>query len=244
VTRLLSTIGRTAALQRLANDGGFCVGRSLLLTASVLGLLICLIGGTGLFAALTDSAHTGTNSIDSAALPGSADLKLANASYDANGYSCGTFSDDLATGLFNYADDAPAGFGIGNALCIQNAGSQAVSLSAAIDQLTDVDVACTGDEADLGDATCGNDQVGELSGVVDVTIGDYDCGTAALNTIYQPGMLADLADTPQAMGTIGAGATRCFLIGVDVNQLAVPAADQQRAQSDKVTWRFVFTGQA
>jgi hypothetical protein len=219
------------------------VRRPLLLTASTLGLLICLIGGTGLFAALTDTAHTGSNSIDSAALPPSADLKLATASEDQNGFVCGTFSDDLATGLITYSG-MPPNFGVGAALCIKNAGSQAVSLSAAVDQLTDVDLACTGDEADLGDTTCGNNLLGELSGVLNVSLGDYDCSTVNLLNNYQPGMLSSLAGTPQAMGTLGAGETRCFLIGVDYNGFSVPPADQQRAQSDQVTWRFVFTGQA
>jgi hypothetical protein len=220
------------------------VRRPLLLTASTLGLLICLIGGTGLFAALSDTAHTGTNSIDTAALPSSADLKLATASFDPNlGFTCGTYSDDLATGLISYSD-MPPNFGLGAALCIKNAGSQSVSLSWAIDELTDIDLACTGDEADLGDTTCGNDQLGELSGVLHVNISDNDCAAGSQNAMYDPGMLSSLSGSPQAIGTLGAGATRCFLIGVDYNGFAVPAADQQRAQSDKVTWRFVFTGQA
>lgn len=217
--------------------------RSLLLTTSVLGLLICLIGGTGLFAALTDSAHTGTNSIDTGSLPSSADLKLATATYDQNQFTCGTFDDDLATGLITYSDFPADGFGTGNALCIKNEGSQTVSLSAAVDQLTDVDLQCTGDEAEY-DNSCGNDGAGELSSVLDVTLGDYDCATVNQLHIYQPGMLSSFAQSPLAMDTIAAGATRCFIIGVDINSLAVPAVDKQRAQTDKSTWRFVFTGQA
>ena len=81
--------------------------RSLLLTTSVLGLLICLIGGTGLFASLSDSAHTGTNTIESKGLPSSSDLKLATATYSTS-FSCDTFSDDLATGLFDFSDMNPS----------------------------------------------------------------------------------------------------------------------------------------
>ena len=57
--------------------------RSALITLAALGGLICLIGGTGLFAALTDSARSGTNSLESGALAGSADIQLSNASVDA-----------------------------------------------------------------------------------------------------------------------------------------------------------------
>jgi len=220
------------------------VRRSLLLTASIIGLLICLIGGTGLFAALTDSAHTGTNTVDSAGLAPSSDLKLAMATY-AIPNSCGTYSDNLATGLFDYTPGSVwvPGNGVWTALCIQNAGSQSVSLSTAIDQLTDVDIACTGDEADSGDTTCGNDSLGELSGALDVTMYAVDCATGQQGAVYQPGVLSNLAGTAQAMGTIGAGETKCFNIGV-AYQSTVPATLQQRAQSDRASWRFVFTGQA
>jgi len=218
------------------------VRRSLLLTASVLGLLICLIGGTGLFAALTDSAHTGTNTIDSAALPPSSDLQLATASFDGLSYTCGTFSDNLATGLFDFSDLTP-GIGIGSVLCIRNVGSQTVSLSTAIDQLTDIDTACTGDEADSGDTSCGNNGLGELSGVLAVSLNAANCATGETIAVYQPGVLSNLAGTPQATGSLGASETTCFYIGVTY-QPGVAAALTQRAQSDRVTWRFVFTGQA
>jgi hypothetical protein len=51
--------------------------RSVLLTVAALGGLVSLIGGAGLFSALTDTARTGTNSAESAALAGSADIQLA-----------------------------------------------------------------------------------------------------------------------------------------------------------------------
>ena len=216
--------------------------RSLLLTASVLGLLICLIGGTGLFAALTDSAHTGTNTVDSAALPSSSDLKLATASISNGSFVCDTFSDNLATGLLSLTDTVPQ-LHYGNFLCIKNAGSQPVSLAGAVDQLTDVDIDCTGDEADSGDATCGGNGVGELSSVFEVTFGETACATAQFVAAYGPSLLSTLQGTPTAMGTLGAGETKCYTIDLGYGPNVAPA-DVQRAQSDRVTWRFVFTGQA
>ena len=117
-----------------------------------------------------------------------------------------------------------------------------------VDQLTDVDIACTGDEADAGDTTCGSDQLGELSGRLNVDLGSYDCANVALApTRYQPGTLsglvAGLAGTPASLGSIGGGETKCFIVGVDYNA-NVAASLKQQAQSDRTTWRFVFTGQA
>jgi hypothetical protein len=219
------------------------VRRPLLLTASTLGLLICLIGGTGLFAALTDSAHTGTNRIDSAALPGSADLKLASATLDPNlGFVCGAFSDHLATGLIDLVGSEP-NLHYGNYFCLQNAGSQSVSLAGAADQLTDIDLDCTGDEADSGDASCGNNGAGELSSVFEVTFGEDNCAVATVVASYGPSLLAALPNTPQAMGTLGAGQTKCY--GFDIGYgMGITNAEKQRAQSDRVTWRFVFSAQA
>jgi hypothetical protein len=208
----------------------------------VLGLLICLIGGTGLFASLTDSAHTGTNTINSSALPSSADLQLAAATHAAAPIVCDTFSDNLATGLFDLTDSLPQ-FHYGAFLCIKNAGSQPVSLSGAVDQLTDVDTDCTGDEADSGDSTCGGDAVGELSGVFEVTFNEASCTTSEFVAAYGPSLLSTLDGTPTAMGTLGAGETKCFTVDIGYGY-GVSGAEKQRAQSDKVTWRFVFTGQA
>jgi hypothetical protein len=201
-----------------------------------------VIGGTGLFAALTDSAHTGTNSIDSAALPNSADLQLATGSFNpATGVVCGTFSDDLATGLFNVTD-MNIGSGVGAVLCIQNVGSAGVTLTAVVDQLTDVDTACTGDEADYGDTTCGGNGLGELSAVVETTITEVNCFDATALATYGPAALSN-AVTPGSIGTLGPGIGKCYMASVtySANAGTIP---QQQSQSDRVTWRYVFTAQA
>ena len=217
--------------------------RSLLLTASALGLLICLVGGTGLFAALSDTAHTGTNSFDTAALPGSADLKLATANPGpTSGFACDTFSDNLATGLITFSGAVPTQ-SVGTLFCIQNLGSATVSLSAAIDQLTDVELACTGDEADYGDTSCGAGQSGELAPLVEVRFTDSDCQTGAIITQTPATSLSSLTVTPAPIGTLAPNGIRCFGLGVYYAFGAAQTAVQQ-AQSDQVTWRFVFTGQS
>jgi hypothetical protein len=216
--------------------------RSLLLTVSVLGLLICVIGGTGLFAALTDSAHTGTNSVDSAALPSSANLQLASASFDGIDFTCSTFSDHLATGFFALTDVVPNS-GYTSAFCLRNVGSAPVTLTAVVDQLVDVDTGCTGDEADYQDLTCGNDQAGELSSVLVTRIAEYSCvGAGSPIASYGSATLAN-AVTPGPLGGLGAGQTKCYFVDIEYGP-SVDVTLRQKAQSDRVTWRYVFTGQA
>src|SRR5262245_16526660 len=100
--------------------------RSFLITVSALGLVVCLLGGTGLFAALTDSATTGTNQVDSAPLAGSANLQLAlnDGLTPAMTMTCGAFSDDLATGLVSGTGLIQSVNSAGSVFCLRNVGSQ------------------------------------------------------------------------------------------------------------------------
>ena len=218
--------------------------RSALSTIALLGGLVCLLGGTVLYSALQDTARTGTNSIESAALATSADIQLAAATRSPSSpVSCGAFSENLASGLFT-ATGVSAGYFSGfQYFCIKNVGSQPVTLSSLADELTDVDVACTGDEDANGDATCGSDAAGELSGVLRVSVITASCETGT-GSGPVPQLLKDNATTPLALvGTLAAGATGCYSahISYDGNTAATTV---QKAQSDRVTWRFKFTAQA
>jgi hypothetical protein len=212
--------------------------RSILLTLAALGLMVCGLGSTGLFAALSDVARTGTNSIDSAPIAGSADLQLAT--YDRMFDQCGTFSDDLETGLLTATDVAPAGGGTGF-FCIQNVGSRAVDLTVLAEDLVDVDDACTGDEADYGDSTCGSG-AGELSGALDIQFVSDCCNpcTAAFTTTTG---LASLVDTATALAPLDPGQVTCYDVRATLGS-GTPTTAVQIAQSDSVTWRFRFDGVA
>jgi hypothetical protein len=216
--------------------------RSALLTLAVLGGLVCLLGGTVLYSALQDTARTGTNSVESAALASSADIQLATATQASAGspITCGTFSDDLESGLITATGVLPSHVS-SKYFCVKNVGSQQVTLSGLVDELTDVDVACTGDEAGNGDATCGGDQVGELSNVLGVTHVTVSCAAGG-GSGPVPILLKDNATTPLALGTLAAGATGCYMARVDMPSGTGPFV--QRAQSDRATWRFKFTAQA
>lgn len=231
--------------------------RSVLLTLAALGALVSLIGGAGLFSALTDTARTGTNSAESAPLAASADIQLATATVvpgpsGENLIQCGTFSENLTSGLFTvtgvtpgYSSEPPVTY-----LCISNVGSQAVSLSMGADELVEVDYACTGDESLAGDLTCGsdavgNDGVGELGSVLMSGFRGHPTCNPAVSDGANMHTLDGLSTTPvvSPSGSLGPGIGSCFSVWVEYPTTA-PTAAQQRAQSDRVTWRFRFDATA
>jgi hypothetical protein len=217
--------------------------RTVLLTVAALGAFVCLIGGTVLFSALTDTARTGTNSVDSAALAASADIQLAEATRAGTAITCGTFTEDLESPLFTVTGVSP-GFipPAPEYFCIKNVGSQSVMLSALADELADTDSACTGDETLHGDTTCGGNQLGELSGVLSAAYRRVDCETAEI-VDQQVLILSNNATTPAALGALASSTTACF--GAFVAYPAdTAAASVQTAQSDRSTWRYRFTAQA
>jgi hypothetical protein len=124
--------------------------------------------------------------------------------------------------------------------CIRNVGSQSVTLAALVDDLTDVDVACTGDEALHGDASCGDNLDGELSDVLNVHYVVLPCdgtlpGGPARST---SNLKANATVANSVLGTLAAGAIGCFMV-----EITYPSeiAGMQQAQSDRATWRFAFT---
>jgi hypothetical protein len=215
--------------------------RSALLTVAVLGGLVCLIGGTVLFSALQDTARTGTNSAESAAMAPSADIQLAHATIGAGGRECGAFAEDLTSGLFTASGVSPGYQSNAEHFCIKNVGSQPVTLSVLADELTDVDFACTGDEAANGDTTCGGDQLGELSSVLKVGYLVAPCSQTGGS--FPGPVLKDHATTPFALGTLAAGATGCYSTLIHYPSTTAVLA-VQTAQSDRATWRFKFNAQA
>ncbi|MEX2246547.1 MAG: hypothetical protein WEC75_07655 [Dehalococcoidia bacterium] len=220
--------------------------RSFLGTLVVLGSIISLIGSTGLFAALTDTAQTGTNTVDSAGLPVSADIQLAAATSYNFPAPCGTYSDNLTTGFITASGLEPGG-NSGSAIlfCIKSAGSQPVALSVRVipETLTDLDTDCTGDEADY-DTTCGGDAAGELSTVLNAPIRPVDCASGSDLGGGVDSTLASLATSPEALGAnLAVGAIGCYYT---FGEYPVPGDTDaaQAAQSDTVTWQFEFTGTA
>jgi hypothetical protein len=117
-----------------------------------------------------------------------------------------------------------------------------------VDELVDLDTACTGDEALSGDTTCGPlggvPQLGELSGLTlaevekwamcDINGGDGG-STSALNNAT-PG-------NPIVLGTLNPGQHMCISLRV-LYPFYITDGEAQRAQSDRVTWRYKFNAAA
>lgn len=217
--------------------------RSALLTLAALGAVVSFIGSTTLFAALTDPARTGTNSAESSALAASADIQLAPGTENAGATDCGTFSEDLTSAFHELTAFDPGDFTPITRYCIRNVGSQPVTVSALADELTDVDFACTGDEALHGDTSCGADGLGELSRVVQVGYVQFDSCTSS-NSLSTGPFLKNSALTPQSLGSLALGETRCFGTSLHYSPSNSTIAEQQVAQSDRATWRFRFSAQA
>jgi hypothetical protein len=219
--------------------------RRSLLTIVIAGSIVTALVAAGVFAVFSDRATTGANALESPEIAAAVDLQLA--SLDANG-ECGTFVDDLETGLFTVSDDL--GSLLIKRVCLRNAGSESTPVALSTLDLVDVDFACTGNE--LGsDPSCGDDQGGELSNALQVATGAASvaqpCGSVDENNddsflpdapVTAIGTLDSLTDNSvPSIGDLAPNETVCVLIAMQYAPLV-------QTQSDRVTWRFAFDGVA
>ena len=209
--------------------------KRLLASLMVLGLVTTVLGGFGVFAAFTDTATTGTNSITSGERARVADLQIAIDGV-LNAASCAgaTYVDDTTTPFFNLTDYVG-----GNRLtyfCLRNVGTGQLSVISRIQDLTQTDLGCTGDEAAV-DLSCGNNGAGELGFALEI---DYDrildCDDGNLSSPTGPRLYPPLANS---WGVISANEVVCGFIRIRFAEDATED-ELQAAQSDQVTWRFDF----
>jgi hypothetical protein len=214
--------------------------RPLALSLIVLGLVVSLIGGTGLFAPFTDRATTGVNSVTTGERPRAADLKLAWA-IAGGPTSCAseTYSDDSTTPGHTAIDVQP-GYADIQRFCLRNVGSAALAVSVSVIDRVEDDIACTNDEASVDPGTCGTAPGGgEAGNVLTTNFVLYPCegGPGPVPTFI--GFL--VTDPTASMGTLAAGETWCGSIEVAYG-LNRPLDDQLAAQSDRITWKYAFDG--
>jgi len=211
--------------------------RSIPISMIVLGLGLAVSSVGGVIAAFTDEALVGPNSFETKALPLATDLKLAQ----QQGGACGTFNDDLATGLYTVSNLEPAANTQFSTLyCLRNDGSLAANVSYRAFNVVDTETACTGDEAEAGDATCG-EGAGELSGLVELQIMKFGIGCPGGGSGQASNMstIASLASTPKSFLALAPG--ECIAFGA-LYRYAPAEMDGLKAQSDKVTFRLAFNG--
>jgi predicted ribosomally synthesized peptide with SipW-like signal peptide len=216
--------------------------RALLTSIAALGGVITLASTTGVFAVFTDRATTGTNSFATKDLPRAADLQIAAGSAGTNwSVSCGTYSDDLQTGLVSVSNVTANQTSDSGFVCLKNAGSATVDVTTSAIDLTDLDTDCTGDEAAV-DTTCGIDptpgtpQAGELSPLITLSLTTADCSNVNQGG-RGLGALPDLTDA--SVASMAPDDVLC--VGFTIRYLPTDA-QAQAAQSDTATWKFAFDG--
>jgi hypothetical protein len=132
----------------------------------------------------------------------------------------------------------PFGAFVPGRVCLKNVGSRGVDLTASVIDLVDTDNDCTGDETVL-DATCGDDQVGELSPSLLVSMfGGNDC---TLPAPLGDTTVATMETTGVALPSLAPDQVQCviFLIRDAAEGDAVITS-----QSDTSEWRFAFDATA
>lgn len=241
--------------------------RSTLLTFTAVGALVGLLGFAGVFATGSDSAHTGDNdarSGEAAAPPADVDLQLASATYDfsTGAFACGDdWSDDLTSGVITsdglpfdqQAEPTLASYDEGY-FCIRNVGTQPTGVVASTFDVIDQEIACSPGEAEAGDGNCGYG-IGELSQELKTAFFAAEDGTSGLpggdatgvvncwSSLADDGgidaqTIHDLDGTPTTLdlGTLDPGEEQgvCADVQTDFAQIS------QRAQSDKVSWKYSF----
>lgn len=161
---------------------------------------------------------------------------------------CGSYADDLATGIITATDMAPGGAEVTGYVCVRNVGSRAVDVAASVIDLVDSDTGCTGDEASL-DTTCGGDQAGELSTYLAVSI-EYGVGGPVTNYCPAPlpggmggGSVDTLTTTTSGHFTLDPDPELFACLGFTVRDVALGDA-LTTSQSDTATWRFAFDASA
>jgi hypothetical protein len=207
-----------------------------------LGLVITAMSFTGIFAVFTDRATTGTNHVDSGTQARVVDIQLATS---ANG-DCtdAVFSEDLATGIIDVSDIQPGDGPQVQYLCLRNVGTAHVTYSVSAIDLTDTETGCTGDEAEVGDPTCGTAGAGdgELGDVLIANVVPIDCDTQDIAGIVIAQTLSTLDETPVELTGGSAGEVVCLRVAATMPQAGgdVTSDALQLAQSDQVEWRYAF----
>ena len=209
----------------------------------VLGTVITVVGGTGIFAVFTDRATQGPNTADSGPRPKAADIQLSTATADTNSaVTCGTFQDDLTTALWEAHDLQPFA-DIQRYLCIKNVGAAAVDVYMGAIDLQQSDPECTGDEATV-DADCGSGAGhGQLADALMIEIERIDCdGTFHLTLGNSLSALAT-GSMPVTATSLPSGEKLCVKAHAEY-PFNAPEELIQRAQSDAVSWRLAFDATA
>jgi hypothetical protein len=216
--------------------------RQMLRLMLVLGVLVTILGTTGVFATFRDQAAGGSNAVTSGSRPSAADLQIAPATASGGVITCQTYVENTTTPQFSVGNFQPTSAPVYGYVCLRNNGAGALTLTVAATSLTDVDTSCTGDESAAGDSSCGNNGSGELSSALVVSAQEVSCSDSTV--ISGSGdVLQNVATRPLGVGAAGLAANRFMCVRFETKYLPDATETQiQIAQSDLVTWTFGFEG--
>jgi hypothetical protein len=221
------------------------MGRQMLRLVMVLGALVTLVGGTGIYAVFSDTASGGQNSVVSGARPSAADLQIASATVSNGNFACAQpYTDNTTTGQFSVTGLQPTSSSTLGYVCVRNNGAASLNLTTGATNLVDADTSCTGDEAAAGDASCGNNGAGELSPLLSLRIEELNCaGSQPISS--NAATVSALASQAVDLGAAALAPASVMCVRFTLNYAAsTPEATIQIAQSDTATWNFAFTGTA
>ena len=219
--------------------------RRVLTMTMALGLVVTAMGVTGIYAVFSDRATTGTNTAESGTQARTADLQIGTSAQ--GDCTDATFVEDLVTGVIDVSDMQPGDGPQLHVLCLRNVGTARLILTVSAVDLVNTETGCTGDEEAAGDLTCGTAAVGdgELGSVLIANVVPVDCISQAIEgaVVAQP---IDSLTTPVGLSGLDPNEVLCLRTAVTMPPAGgdVTSDSLQRAQSDKVEWRYAFDGTA
>lgn len=222
-------------------------------TLVAVGVVMTMATLLGVFAALTDSAETGTLQATSSGLQTSIDLQIDNTAITSSSTNCATrtaYVENQTVVPLSWTG-ADEGESITRYVCLKNTGVETAQMSISLHGATNTDTGCTGDEIDFDATSCGTG-VGELGANLNADIhkigtsetsnvlcneGDISGATNSFSTVATATTPRTL-DTVLANGKIQPGTYACYRIVVEYSN--VSDTNVQKAQSDRVEWEFRF----
>jgi hypothetical protein len=162
------------------------------------------------------------------------DFEITDASlFVANLCNPDGWTNELTTNVFTGELVAPGTAGAWY-VCLRNTGgskAQPIDVEVSITNVTDTEVACTGQEADF-DTTCVPDAAGEAGAVLDAEFREVDCSTATnVGPSYPFGFFSSLSTV--ALPSQAYSTPRCYTFRV-AHQNGLNEAVEQAAQSDSL----------
>ena len=222
-------------------------------TLVAVGVVMTMATLLGVFAALTDTAETGTLQATSSGLQTSIDLMIDNTAISNATTNCATRStyvenQSVVPLSWNGADE---GESFTRYVCVKNVGVETAQMGVSLINTVNSETGCTGDESDF-DVSCGGSGVGELGPNLQATItkmGSSDTanvlcnesgllGGATFSTIVNTAMKSLDIAVLGASSKIPQNEFACYRIEVEYSN--VSDTNEQRAQSDQVQWQFRF----